>query len=62
MGDVPASAQQSWSTLEEAFQAAVQVETENTNALHCLYKVAEQHQDIMFMDFLTTNFLQEQVI
>lgn len=59
--DIVAPTKQTWSCLQEAFQDAIQVEMDNTNALHALYNVGEEHKDLMFMDYLTANFLNNQV-
>jgi len=59
--DVPKPAKDEWGTGLEAIQAALELERKVNQALLELHKVADSHNDAQMMDFIETEYLEEQV-
>lgn len=53
--------QQTWPSLLTAVAQALQLEMENARALMVLHGVAEYQNDAMLMDYLTAEYLHQQV-
>ncbi|PSN33797.1 Soma ferritin [Blattella germanica] len=50
-----------WGTAEDAMLAALDLEKKVNESLLAIHKVATEHEDANFCDFLESEFLQEQV-
>lgn len=50
-----------WASLSMSLKYAIELERDNTKSLLDLYKIAESANDLMLMDFLTAEYLHEQV-
>jgi len=59
--DIPKPSKQDWINGLEAMEGALELEKTVNQALLDLHKIATQHQDPQFCDFLETHYLTEQV-
>ena len=61
MHDIPKPIKQDWSSGLEAMEAALELEKTVNQSLLDLHQLAATHNDVQFLDFLESNYLEEQV-
>lgn len=59
--DIPKPIKQDWSSGLEAMEAALELEKTVNQSLLDLHQLAATHNDVQFLDFLESNYLEEQV-
>jgi ferritin heavy chain len=54
-------ARDEWGSIQQAFEAALDLEKKVNRSLLDIHKIASDHNDAQFCDFLETHYLEEQV-
>nr|QVE05143.1 ferritin 2 [Dermanyssus gallinae] len=50
-----------WDSIQQAFESAIELEKKVNESLLNIHKIASDHADAQFCDFLETHYLEEQV-
>jgi len=61
LNNIEKPAKDEWGTIAEAFEAALDLEKQVNQSLLTMHKLAGEHGDAQFCDFLETHYLEEQV-
>lgn len=61
LDSVPQPEHNDWKSLMFALMAALQLERTVTDSIMDLYRVAEENKDIILMDYISAEFLHDQV-
>lgn len=61
LGEISPPSDYNWKSLRCALTAALHLERKNTDNLMELFHVAEDNKDVLLMDYITAEFLNDQV-